>query len=73
MNIEQLKRIINTEAGRELQEYIISKINELNHINELKLSRNPIKTTIEVKAANKAMEKLLEIFDFINSVGVTVN
>jgi len=63
MNIENIKTVLNTDAGGELLEYLADEIDKLNRLEGLDISWNPIKTTINLKANKKAYERLTQIIN----------
>ena len=69
MNLEQVKRTLNSNSGRELKKYLLSKLNELKNIDNLKDLDTPTHLQIEVKAQVKAHRKLKEIFSELMDIG----
>jgi uncharacterized protein YqgV (UPF0045/DUF77 family) len=68
MNLENIRRIINTDPGQDLKEFILSEINKLKDLDNIKVSLNPITTTIELRATEKAYRKLLDIYRLLVTV-----
>jgi len=67
MNIENVKTILNSQAGQDLKDYLISKLDELKDIDNLKDLDTPTYMVIEIKAQKKAYRKLKEIFEEITT------
>jgi len=61
MNIENIRRVLNQQAGKDLLKYLTAELESMKNIDELEISLNPIKTTIELKAQKKAYNKLKQI------------
>ena len=61
MNLENIKHILNSDSGEELLQYLLNEVDKLNRIENLKISLNPITTTIEIRATQKAHKRLTEI------------
>ena len=66
-DLEQIKRVIKTDAFSELRKFLIYSILELSDIDEVKNLSNPIDQAVELKAQKKAYQKLVEMFSKIMS------
>jgi len=62
MNNEQIKKTLDSEAGKALKDFIISEIHKANSVNNLKDLDNAEEIAIEVKANKKAVKVLVNIF-----------
>ena len=69
MNLEQIKRTLNSNSGRELKKYLLFKLNELKDIDNLKDLDTPTHFVIEVKSQVKAHKKLQEILGELMDIG----
>ena len=69
MNLEQIKKTLNSNSGRELKKYLLLKLNELKDIGNLKDLDTPTHLQIEVKSQKKAYKKVKEIFDELMDIG----
>lgn len=65
---EILKQIIKAESGKHLKAFIEEKINELKNIDNLEVSLNPFKTTIELRAVKKAFKILTNILNELSDL-----
>lgn len=66
MNIDNLRRAINAEVGKDLREYLLI---ELEAMNKLPKTINPFSffgSMIEVMACRKAIDKIENILNKIN-------
>ena len=68
MNIENLKEILSTPAGKELKEFLIEMISRVENINNLKELDNPEELAIELKANKKASVILRDILSQILTI-----
>jgi len=68
MNIEHIKEILNSPAGKELKEFLIEMISRIENINNLKDLDNPEELAIELKANKKASVILRDIFSQILTI-----
>ena len=59
--MDSIKKILDSDSGLDLKRYLAAKLLELKFIDNLKMSLNPIKMAIEVRATKKAFNKLQEI------------
>ncbi len=60
---EQIKKTLDSDSGKDLKNYLISKVMELRDINNLREIDTPTAYAIEVKAQKRAFKKLKEIVD----------
>jgi len=60
-NIETIRTIMKSESGRNLKLFFDEEISGLRDINNIKVSLNPIKTAIEIRATKKAFKILTKI------------
>ena len=68
MNLEQIKRTLNSISGRELKKYLLFKLNELKDIDNLKDLDTPTHLQIEIKAQKKAYKKITEILGHLMDI-----
>jgi hypothetical protein len=61
MDLESIKRILDTEAGSTLREYLISKLDELKNIDNVTEKDTAVTQALEVKSQKRAYNKLKEI------------
>jgi len=61
----ETKRFLDSEAGRELKEYLFKKLDELKDIENLKEIDTPTHQSIEIKSQRRAYLKLKEILSEI--------
>ena len=64
-NEEIIKKLLQSEAGKNLKYFIDNKVSELRDINNLHISLNPIRTAIEIRATKKAFKILTNILSDI--------
>lgn len=64
-DIEVIKKIMKSESGRNLRNFFDEEISQLRDIDKIKISLNPIKSTIELRAAKKAFKILTNILSKI--------
>jgi hypothetical protein len=64
-NLKNIRTILQTEPGQDLKEFLLSEINKLRDLDNIKVSLNPIKTTIELRATEKAYRLLLDIYNLL--------
>jgi len=69
MNLEEIRTILNSGAGKALKGYLLSKLNELGSIDSIKEKDVAMHQTIEVKAQKRAYAKLKEIYSEIMTMG----
>ncbi len=62
MNLQEIKRTLNTSSGEALREYLLNKLYELRSIENIKNIDGAESQALEVKAQKKAYKKLLEIY-----------
>jgi len=67
-SIENIRTILKTAPGEDLKEFVLSEINKLRDLDNIKVSLNPITTTIELRATEKAYRKLLDIYNLLVTV-----
>jgi len=63
MNYQQIKKILNSEAGAELKRYLTEELIDLRSIDNVKEYSKGVDQAIELKACKKAYKKLKEILD----------
>ncbi len=61
MNLQELKKILNSPAGKELKEYLLGKLRELKNIDNIKRYKTEKAQIIEVDSQQKAYYKLKDI------------
>jgi len=61
----EVKHFLDSEAGRELKEYLFKKLDELKDIENLKEIDTPTHQSIEIKSQRRAYLKLKEILSEI--------
>lgn len=69
MKPEIIKQIVNSQGGQELVAYLKAKIKELDSIRGI-TSTGSEEIAVEVKARERAQEKLLEILEMLLSTEV---
>lgn len=69
MNIEEIKKTINSPVGRDLKRFLIEKVSTLENIHNLKDLDSVDELAIEVKANKKASVILREILSQIGIWG----
>jgi len=65
MDLEQIKKTLNSGSGLALKEYLIAKLNELKSIDSIKEKDIATHQSIEIKAQKRAYSKLKEIMQDI--------
>lgn len=68
MNLLELKKTLDSEAGQELKNFLMDEIVKLRDISNLKDYETPTAQTIELKAQKKALEKLKSILSKVVSL-----
>ena len=61
MNLENLKKSLNTDTFRDLRRYLISKLIYLDRVSSIKELKTPINQAVEFKAHKKSVAILKEI------------
>ena len=67
MELEQIKKTLDSGSGKAMKSYLISRLNELNSIENIKEKDIATQQAIEVKAQKRAYLKLKEILGEILS------
>jgi hypothetical protein len=67
MNLLELKKTLDSEAGKELKNFLIDEILKLRDISNLRDYDTPTAQSIELKAQRKALEKLKVILNKVIS------
>ncbi len=65
MDLEQIKKALNSGSGRALKRYLLTRLYELRDIENVKDVDNPEHQALETKAQKRAYLKLKEIYDEI--------
>ncbi|MDD4110214.1 MAG: hypothetical protein PHS54_01525 [Clostridia bacterium] len=65
MNLERLQKLLNSSAGDDLKEFLLSEISKMSDIENIKDYSKAQDLAIEVKAQKKAKEKLECIYNYI--------
>ena len=60
-NIEIIRKLLQSESGKNLKYFIDDEVSQLRDINNLHISLNPIKAAIEIRATKKAFKILTNI------------
>ena len=68
MNLIEVKKLLDSSRGRELKEYLFSKLIELRDIDNIKEKDTATHQSIETKAQKRAYLKLREIMAEIMTV-----
>jgi hypothetical protein len=63
MNLEAIKKILETPEGQELKEYLQIEVLKLGSIAAIKKLDDPAELALEVKAQAKAYEALIHILE----------
>ena len=61
MDLQQIKKTLDSELGKALKTYLNSKLNELKSIDSINEKDTSVKQALEVKAQKRAYSKLKEI------------
>ena len=64
-NEDIIRKIMKSESGRNLINFFDEEVSKLRDINRIKVSLNPIKSAIEIRAAKKAFNILTNILSKI--------
>lgn len=64
-NIEIIRKLLQSESGKNLKYFIDDEVSQLRDINNLHISLNPIKAAIEIRATKKAFKILTNILSKI--------
>lgn len=65
MDLEHIKKTLNSGTGVAMKKYLIVKLSELKSIDSIKEKDTPTHQSIEVKAQKRAYQKLKEILQEI--------
>lgn len=68
MNHQDLKRILDSDSGKALKDYLVYKLNELRMIDNVKILDTPTHQALELKAQRKAYDKLKEILEEVITI-----
>ena len=68
MDVQGVKKVLASDVGRPLKEYLQERLEELRNIETLREIDTPTHLAIEVKSQKKAFLKLREILKFIMDV-----
>jgi hypothetical protein len=68
MDITNIRKVLNSETGQDLRSYLLMRLDDLKRIDNMRISLNPIKTAIEVRATLKAFKKLTQIINELTSL-----
>jgi len=68
MNLKLVRETLNSGAGKELKEYLLSKLRELKNIDNIKRFKTEKAQIIEVDSQQKAYDKLAEILGEIMTI-----
>ena len=63
MDIEQIRKTLNSLSGKALKKHLLMRLYELKDIENLKDLGTPTHQALEIKAQKKAYLKLKEIFE----------
>jgi len=69
--MSDIKEYLNSEAGKELKGFLLSKYNELKNISNIKDCKSASDQALELKSQKKAVEKLREILETIMTIDET--
>lgn len=72
MDLDQVKKILNSGSGVALKKYLILKLDELKSIESIKEKDTPTHQSIEIKAQKRAHAKLKEILQEIMTLSEVV-
>ncbi len=64
-DLEQIKTVLNSSAGKALKSYLIARTNELKDITNIKEFSTTATQTLELKAQLRAYTKLRQIMEEI--------
>ena len=65
MDLEAIKKVLDSGAGLALKEYLISRLDELKSIDNISEKDTSANQTLELKAQRRAHKKLKEIMQDI--------
>ena len=68
MNLKEIRQTLNSELGKPLKDYLLSRLKELREIDNIKEESSPTHQAIELKAQKKAYEKLKDILGEIMTI-----
>ena len=66
---QQIRKTLNSPAGKELKEFLLQRLNELAYITEISEKDSVEEQVIEVKAQKRAFSKLEKIYKEIMTLG----
>lgn len=73
MDLEQIKKTLNSGSGKALKTYLLSKLNELKSIDSINEKDTAISQSLEVKAQKRAYSKLKEILSDLTTFSEEVS
>ncbi len=68
MTLEDIKKVLDSEAGKSLKDYLLSELHTLKYINNIQEERTPTHQVIQFKAQKIAFNKLVDIFDKVMTI-----
>ncbi len=68
MNLPELKKVIDSESGKALKEFLIEKLLEMRDIANIKEYSVATQQMYEIKAQKRAYEKMKEILSMIVTI-----
>lgn len=66
MNIDNIRRTLNSQAGKDLLEYLMNEADKVKDVGNVKISLNPIKSAIELRAVEKTHKSLINIIEYLS-------
>ena len=68
MNPAEIKKVLNSEAGQAMKDFLIDELKELRQIDNLKEYETPTAQTIEIKSQKKAFNKVKDILEKLMTI-----
>jgi len=68
MNQKEIKKILDSEAGQAMKDFLLDELKELRQIDSLREYETPTAQAIEIKAHKKAFNKLKTILEKLMTV-----
>lgn len=68
MKTEDIKKVLDSEVGKPLKDFLLSELNSMKFINNIEEVRTPTHQVIEFKAQKKAFNRLVDVFDKIMTI-----
>jgi len=69
MTQKEIKRVLDSEAGQAMKDFLLDELKELRQIDSLKEYDTPTAQAIEIKSHKKAFNKLRDILEKLMTIG----